>query len=130
MRWNVIVGFKQRELLFEFLRTGALLHNAVSSGRQIPTSEQRGHLGLSTKGAGMVPFSASARAASNASRVLGHQRVINRKANPLLGGVVIEHGLVAAVAVVAQDQRLGAHLDAIGGPRLGSVVRLRGRPFL
>ncbi len=37
-------------------------HTRVSSGRQTPTSEQRGHLGLSTSGGGIRPLSAVRRA--------------------------------------------------------------------
>ena len=41
----------------------------VSSGRQMPTREQRGHFGLSTNGGGMTPRAAVARSSWSNSRV-------------------------------------------------------------
>ena len=50
-------------------RSSRLCSKWVSSGRQMPTSEQRGHLGLSTRGGGMTPPAAVARSCSSSSRV-------------------------------------------------------------
>ena len=43
--------------------------NVVSSGRQMPTSEQRGHFGLSSKGGGITPDSPIRRMLRSNSRV-------------------------------------------------------------
>jgi hypothetical protein len=49
------------------VNSGSDSTSAVSSGRQIPTSEHRGHFGLSTSGLGILPASASDLASSTAA---------------------------------------------------------------
>ncbi len=46
------------------------------------------------------------------------EHLVDRDAHPLLRLDVVEHGLVARVAVVAQDEGLDGDLDTVGRPRL------------
>src|SRR5690606_40320433 len=60
---------------------------------------------------------------------LGHERVVNRHAHALFGGLVVQEPLAARIAVLAEHQRLDANLHTIGRPRLRPVLAIP-RPAL
>ena len=88
----------------------------ISSGRQMPTSEHRGHLGLATSGGGATGSARTRRALDDGGADLVDLGVGEVHAHALLRGRVVELGVIAAVAAVPQRQRLRGDLDAIGGP--------------
>jgi hypothetical protein len=90
----------------------------------MPTSEHRGHFGLSTSGGGIRPELAKPRAASTAASVAVTNSSVIWHADALLGSVVVNDRLVACVAVIAQDERLDAYLHTIGRPRLEPIALL------
>ena len=80
----------------------------------MPTSEQRGHFGLSTKGGGMTRRAAVARSSSQQFAGAVHQRLVEGDGDAFAGIDVIQDAAFAEVAVFPQDQPLAQSCTCSG----------------
>ena len=85
----------------------------TSSGRQTVTSAQRGHFGLSLSGGGMRPCETVRRSSLTAMRAAARSVIVQRDAHALAALGVIDGAFLDAVAVLFEQQRLEADLDAL-----------------
>ena len=85
----------------------------TSSGRQTVTSAQRGHFGLSLSGGGIRLCETVSRSSLTAVRAAVRKRLVQRDAHALAALGVIDGAFLDAVAVLLEQQRLEADLDAL-----------------
>ena len=96
----------------------------VSSGRQIPTREHRGHLGLSTSGSGIWSLSAAFSRLRDELFGLGNEGIVNLDPHALLRAGVVKNAFIAGISVIAQHESLRRDLDAVRGPGCWSSIDL------
>ena len=90
----------------------------------MPTSEHRGHFGLSGQRFGDSAPQRNILRSLNCLKCFIDKRLVNRDAYALPSGVIVRYGFVTLVAVISKNQDLGTELNTIGGPDFGSVVAI------
>jgi hypothetical protein len=95
----------------------------TSSGRQIPTSEQRGHFGLSSERRRNAAAGGDETQPVDGGERLRAQRLVEAHPDALAALAEIKRALVAAIAVVFEDETLNAELDQFGLVGAGRHVR-------